>query len=371
MLMAHESNHPTRSPLANGPVAADGEAITVDPAETEGPAAPPRPPAAFAGPRFQNRSLRLFRVVGIDVFIHWSWFLAALFQFWERPRMEHDSPSWHPYSSIAWYVAEYLALFGIVLLHEFGHALACRSVGGQADRIYLWPLGGIALVKPPQRPGPFLWSIAAGPLVNVLLVPVTVGLLVLSVVVWRHGAADVHQFLLILLCLNLAMLVLNLLPVYPLDGGQLLQGLLWIYFGRARSLLVVATLAIPGAVVLGMLSLFLREWVLTLIVAFILLAALAGMRRAFADLRIARAPRRGGYHCPACGTVPPVGEFWFCSRCRTRYDGFELRSICPKCGVCPEPIMCPDCFQRRPYEQWLDAAPTIVGSDRPVAYPTD
>ena len=67
---------------------------------------------------------------------------------------------------------EYLALFVIVLLHEFGHALACRQVGGQADQIVLWPLGGVAYVAPPPRPGATLWSIAAGPLVNVVLVPV-------------------------------------------------------------------------------------------------------------------------------------------------------------------------------------------------------
>ena len=46
-----------------------------------------------------------------------------------------------------------LALFLIVLMHEFGHSLACRSVGGRADRILLWPLGGAAFVKPPHRPG--------------------------------------------------------------------------------------------------------------------------------------------------------------------------------------------------------------------------
>ena len=62
-----------------------------------------------------------------------------------------------------------------MLTHEFGHALACRSVGGTADNIMLWPLGGVAYVNPPQRPGATLWSIAAGPLVNVALaLPLTV-----------------------------------------------------------------------------------------------------------------------------------------------------------------------------------------------------
>src|SRR5262245_35294569 len=106
-------------------------------------------------------SIRLFRIRGIDVFLHWSWFLVAAFELSNRQ---------NAYGSLLWNVFEYLALFLIVLLHEFGHALACRQVGGEAERILLWPLGGVASVKPPQRPGAVLWSIAAGPSVNVALV---------------------------------------------------------------------------------------------------------------------------------------------------------------------------------------------------------
>ena len=56
---------------------------------------------------------------------------------------------------MAWPVLEYLALFLIVLIHEFGHTLACRQVGGQANQIVLWPLGGVAYVDARgPRPGP-------------------------------------------------------------------------------------------------------------------------------------------------------------------------------------------------------------------------
>ncbi|MCX7010325.1 MAG: peptidase M50, partial [Kiritimatiellaeota bacterium] len=73
-------------------------------------------------------AFRLFQVRGISVLLHWSWFLVALIQ------IQHRAKS---YSSPLWNVAEYLALFLIVLLHEFGHAFACRSVGGQANTILL------------------------------------------------------------------------------------------------------------------------------------------------------------------------------------------------------------------------------------------
>src|ERR1017187_3604796 len=114
-------------------------------------------------PSVRQGSIHLFRLAGVDLFLHWSWFVVAAFEIQSRKGR---------YASIVWNVMEYLALFGIVLLHEFGHALACRQTGGSADRIVLWPLGGIAFVSPPRRPGAVLWSIAAGPLVNVALVPV-------------------------------------------------------------------------------------------------------------------------------------------------------------------------------------------------------
>src|SRR3979490_1829713 len=111
-------------------------------------------------------SFRLFRFAGVDLFLHWSWFLVAAFEISDRAKR---------YPSLSWNVLEYLALFLIVMLHEYGHALACRQVGGTANRIVLWPLGGIAFVSPPQRPGAVLWSIAAGPLVNVVLAPIIFG----------------------------------------------------------------------------------------------------------------------------------------------------------------------------------------------------
>src|SRR3954469_18322558 len=114
-------------------------------------------------PTGRQGSIRLFGFSGIDVFLHWSWFLVAVYEIQSRSGR---------YSSVLWNVFEYLALFLIVLFHEFGHALACRQVGGRANRIVLWPLGGVAYVDPPPRPGATLWSIAAGPLVNVALLPV-------------------------------------------------------------------------------------------------------------------------------------------------------------------------------------------------------
>src|SRR5271165_5367757 len=158
-------------------------------------------------PSGRRGSIHLFRFSGIDVFLHWSWFLIAIFEIQLRSGK---------YTSIGWNVLEYLALFAIVLTHEFGHALACRQVGGVADHIVLWPLGGVAYVNPPPRPGATLWSIAAGPLVNVALLPVLWGLSSSSRS-WAGADPNVVHFLYYIALINTGLLIFNILPIFPLD----------------------------------------------------------------------------------------------------------------------------------------------------------
>src|SRR6185503_17925153 len=67
----------------------------------------------------RNGAIRIFRLFGIDVFLHWSWFLIVLYDIQARG---------HAYDSYAWNALETLSLFAIILMHEFGHALACRQV---------------------------------------------------------------------------------------------------------------------------------------------------------------------------------------------------------------------------------------------------
>jgi Zn-dependent protease len=181
---------------------------------------------------------------------------------------------------MTWNVIEYLAIFGIVLLHEFGHALACRQVGGQANRIMLWPLGGVAFVQPPPRPGALLWSIAAGPLVNVMLVPVTlVAWVVAYGAGWQIEYPDVVHFLVSIAFINIALLVFNMLPIYPLDGGQILQALLWFVIGQARSLMVagiIGFVAAAGVIILALVRL--QDRWLALVAIFVAWQAWRGFR---------------------------------------------------------------------------------------------
>src|SRR5208337_1424108 len=162
--------------------------------------------------------------------------------------------------SLIWSALEYLALFLIVLLHEFGHAMACRQVGGTANQILLWPFGGVAYVNPPQRPGATLWSIAAGPLVNVALLPLFFAAAMMSQSLgWAQTMHDAYYFLWMVFGINLSLLVFNMLPIYPLDGGQILRSLLWFVVGRARSLMAATVLGFLGITAFVGLALWLRS----------------------------------------------------------------------------------------------------------------
>lgn len=291
-------------------------------------------------------SFRLFGVAGIDVFVHWSWLLVAAYEINARAGS---------YSSIVWNVLEYLALFAIVTTHEFGHALACRQVGGVANQIVLWPLGGVAYVDPPQRPGAVLWSIVAGPLVNVVLIPVLFGLYVAFPV---SVSPDLHAFLLAVNWTNLVLLLFNVLPIYPLDGGKILWALLWFGLGRARSLYVAVVIGFIGmAAFLGYAYLQKSTW-LGILAVFMLLNCWSGLQQARALLRLAKMPRREGFACPSCKAEPPTGELWTCGLCKKPFDIFQSQGICPNCSARFSGTRCIDCGRSNSIADWT--RPVVV-----------
>ena len=219
-------------------------------------------------------TFKLFNFRGIQVYMHFTWFLYAAFRFTQRTGT---------YTNSVFAAYEYLALFGIVLLHEFGHALACRQTGGTANQIVLWPLGGVAFVQPPRRPGAVLWSIAAGPLVNVALIPVfEVVWRVANQGGWNDVAPDTYNLVRMIRLINYSLLVFNMLPIYPLDGGQILQALLWFPLGEIRSLQIASVIGIVGAVALAGLAFLLRiDVVWIAILAFFMISrAIAGWQYA-------------------------------------------------------------------------------------------
>ncbi len=297
-------------------------------------------------PSIRQGSIHLFRFAGIDVFLHWSWFLVAAYEI-ERGGIGH-------YSSVAWRVLEYLALFLIVTLHEFGHSLACRQVGGQANQIVLWPLGGVAYVDPPQRPGATLWSIAAGPLVNVVLVPVLIGIGYMSRSLgWYAAVPDLRTLIHAAFEIDVWLFLFNILPIYPLDGGQILRSLLWFVLGRARSLMVATVLGFAGVAAFIGFALWSHNVFLGAIAIFMLMNCWSGLQHARALLRFAKLPRHENFTCPACQAHPPIGDFWKCGKCGQPFDFFQSQGICPHCATHFALTRCLDCHTQNPLSEWF------------------
>jgi len=307
-------------------------------------------------PANRTSSIHLFQIAGIDVYLNWSWFIIAIIEIgYLRNR----------YTSLVWSALEYLALFLIVLMHEFGHALACRQVGGTANRIMLWPLGGVAYVDPPPRPGAMLWSLAAGPLVNVaLLVPLGAlgGRYLLTDFLGEpRPHSDAVTWLIAVFSIDLGLLIFNTLPIYPLDGGQILRSLLWFVLGRGRSLMAATVIGFIGAgafVLFALLGMFAAPgasvWLLA-IAAYMLMNCWNGWKVARALIRMEKLPRREGYACPSCGAKPPLGARWKCAQCQKAFDTFESGGACPWCGAQFPTTMCGDCRKSSPIRDWMAA----------------
>jgi Zn-dependent protease len=152
-------------------------------------------------------------------------------------------------------------LFGIILLHEFGHCFAARWTGGSADDILLTPLGGLAMTMARRRPWPTFVTVAGGPLVNVIICLISgVALAVLDVKVplnpfgfslWGNVAwLNLAYYLNWIYFLSYILLLFNLLPIFPLDGGQLLQSILWQPLGYFRSMMITMNVGLVGSVLL-------------------------------------------------------------------------------------------------------------------------
>jgi Zn-dependent protease len=158
-------------------------------------------------------------------------------------------------------------LFLIVLLHEFGHCFAARWVGGEANEIIMHPLGGLALASPPRRALPTFITVAGGPAVNVVICLVCGTFLWLTMgwLPWNpfqfasygdfENWYNVNRYVFWVYQISLMLLAFNLLPIYPLDGGQMLQAMLWPKMGYYRSMNYSCITGMVAAVLGGMVAL--------------------------------------------------------------------------------------------------------------------
>lgn len=171
------------------------------------------------------------------------------------------------------------SLFVLVLLHEYGHCIACRRVGGTADQILMWPLGGLATCAPPHNWKADLITTIGGPAVNFILWPVfAAGILSLgigwSAIIFnpfapRHAISEVAiamggqgpvlrqvaRWLWWLYYTNAILFLFNMsLVMYPFDAGRILHALMWRKMGHRRATAVAVKAGLVTAVVLFVLA---------------------------------------------------------------------------------------------------------------------
>ena len=177
-------------------------------------------------------SIELGRIYGIRVGIHWSWLVVFALIAWTLasgifPEM---NPGLGDGTYIAMAIVASILFFLSILLHELGHAVQARREGMEIDGITLWLFGGVARFKGmfPSAGAEFRIAIA-GPLVSLALgVLFALGALAISVREAVDGVAAWLGYI------NLSLLVFNLLPALPLDGGRVLRSALWQLRGSFR-----------------------------------------------------------------------------------------------------------------------------------------
>ena len=177
-------------------------------------------------------SFFLGRWFGINVRVH---YLLLLFGAWQIVSMMNALRESE--MAVLWVApAFFVGLFVSILLHEFGHSLACKLFKGQADEIILWPLGGMALCRPPFHPTAHLVTTVAGPMVT-LVIWLTLRTLFPIEVIWKLPLG-VGVLINSLKWINLVLLIFNALPAFPMDGGRALRDFLWHIIGHRKATIV-------------------------------------------------------------------------------------------------------------------------------------
>jgi len=213
-------------------------------------------------------------VFGIDVKVHWSFFLLLAFFGYLAFR---DSGS---FVDALVTVGVVVALFFCVLLHEYGHSLVAIRLGSEVQDITLLPIGGLARMKSlPERPIDEVKVAVAGPLVNIMLAPLFFGLALLigggfSVPTdILSGVGSWSEVFVALGTINVALVVFNLIPAFPMDGGRVLRGLLATRLGPVRATNISSTIGQGFAVLFILLGLFSNNFLLAIVGFFVFLGA--------------------------------------------------------------------------------------------------
>jgi len=198
-------------------------------------------------------SFRIGRFYGIDVYVHFTFILLLGFiglSYWMQTR---------ELTSALAGIAFFAALFGCILLHEYGHALTARKFGVKTRDITLLPIGGLArLERMPDKPMQEFWVALAGPAVNVVIATVLFAYLLVSNQLDALGELSLTggSFVARVASVNVFLVAFNLIPAFPMDGGRVLRSLLATRMEYSQATAIAARLGQFLAIVFAFVGLF-------------------------------------------------------------------------------------------------------------------
>jgi Zn-dependent protease len=202
---------------------------------------------------------KIGRIAGIDVKIHLTFFFILIW-FGLSAYLNGGS-----IIAALTNVLLILTLFLCVVAHEFGHALTARLFGITTKDITLLPIGGVArLERIPEDPKEELFVAAAGPAVNLVIAGGLFGGLLLSGFFSQplNMSVLMNNFWLQLLVANITLVLFNLIPAFPMDGGRLLRSFLALVMDHLKATRIAAVVGRALAIVMGIAGLFVNPWLI-------------------------------------------------------------------------------------------------------------
>lgn len=226
---------------------------------------------------------------GIAVYLHATFFL--LIGFVALSHILQGDPISQTISGIVFI----LALFASVVLHEFGHALTAKHYGIKTRDITLYPIGGVArLERMPDKPIQEFWVALAGPAVNVVIAAFLFVWITLTGDLAPLGRLSISTgpFIERLMLTNVTLVLFNLLPAFPMDGGRVLRALLAMRLEYTRATQIAATIGQGMAFLFGFVGLFTNPF-LVFIALFVWIgaaqeASMVQMKSALGGIPVAR-----------------------------------------------------------------------------------
>lgn len=239
------------------------------------------------------RSLTLGQIQDIDIRVHPTFALVPIWVFFQWGRDGAGA------ASIVFGLVLVGGVFGCVMLHELGHSFMARQFGIRVLDITLLPFGGAARIEQvPSAPRSEVLIALAGPAINVAIAAALLPLLLLfGIFQGLNGPRDYVAYLdrvspggllIYLFATNIMIVLFNLLPAFPMDGGRVLRAGLSLFVGRERGTRVAVIVGFAMAVVMAGFGLWLGDYVLPLVAIFIVIVAQAEGR----SVRLESAMRR-------------------------------------------------------------------------------